>query len=127
MSNDKAPKLGRIVWQDLTVPDADGVRDFYRGVVGWDTNAHDMGDYSDYEMLANGTGDCVAGICHARGPNAKMPAQWLIYVTVADVEASAARCVELGGALVDGPRPMEGKPFCVVRDPAGAVLALIQA
>ncbi len=126
MSDDSAKKLGSIVWRDLTVPDADGVRDFYSEVVGWAAKPHDMGEYNDYEMIASGTGECVAGVCHARGANANVPAQWMIYVTVADVEASAKRCVELGGSVLDGPRPMGAKPFCVVRDPAGATLALIE-
>lgn len=125
MSED-ASKLGAIVWRDLTVPDAASVRDFYSEVVGWDVKPHDMGDYEDYEMVAKGTGETVAGVCHARGTNANVPPHWMVYVTVADVEASATRCVELGGEVVDGPRPMGGQPFCIVKDPAGAVIGLIQ-
>ena len=34
-------------------------------------------------------------------------------------------CVELGGQVIDGPREMGGQTFCVIRDPAGAVAALI--
>jgi predicted enzyme related to lactoylglutathione lyase len=67
----------------------------------------------------------VAGVCHARGANANLPAQWLVYVQVEDVEASARRAAELGGAVVDGPRGMGSLRFCVIRDPAGAVLALV--
>ena len=66
----------------------------------------------------------MAGICHARGSNANLPAQWLMYVVVEDVEASARHCVELGGELLDGPRELGGGRFCVIRDPAGAVCAL---
>ena len=131
MSDDKAPdeqgsKLGTIVWRDLTVPDATALRDFYAEVVGWTSSEHDMGDYVDYAVAAPGTGETVAGICHARGSNANIPPQWLIYVSVADVEASAKRCVELGGEVLDGPRTMGAQSFCVVRDPAGAVLGLIE-
>jgi predicted enzyme related to lactoylglutathione lyase len=35
MSGLTVPAVGRIAWIDLTVPDAVGVRDFYRHVVGW--------------------------------------------------------------------------------------------
>ncbi len=118
------PGVGDVTWRDLTVPDADQVSTFYSEVVGWQIQPHDMGGYSDYEMNAPGRG-CVAGICHARGQNQNMPAQWLIYITVADVAASAARCVELGGTVLDGPRPMGGQQFCIIRDPAGAVAALV--
>ena len=117
--------LGAIVWRDLTVPDATRIRDFYCQVVGWTAADHDMGDYADFEIQRPDTGDTVAGICHARGANAAIPPQWLVYVKVADVEGSAKRCVELGGEIVDGPRPMGQSAFCVIRDPAGAILALI--
>ncbi len=119
--------IGSIVWRDLTVPDAEGVRDFYAEVVGWDVKPHPMGEYDDYEMVAKGTGKTVAGVCHARGSNASVPPQWLVYVVVENVAESAARCAAHGGTVVDGPRPMGEKAFCVVQDPAGAVLALMEA
>lgn len=120
-------KIGTIIWRDLTVPDADGLRDFYSEVVGWDVKPHPMGTYDDYEMVAQGTGETVAGVCHARGTNASVPPQWLVYVAVVNVAESAARCEANGGTVVDGPRPMGAQNFCVVQDPAGAVLALIEA
>jgi predicted enzyme related to lactoylglutathione lyase len=55
-----------------------------------------------------------------------MPAQWMVYVTVESVETSAKRCVERGGKIVDGPRLTGNQAFCVIRDPAGAVLGLIE-
>lgn len=120
---DKAP-VGTILWQDLTVPNSEEVRDFYSQVVGWQANPHDMGDYFDFDMLAP-DGQVVAGICHARGANANLPAQWLIYIVVADVDESIERCLALGGKVVDGPRSMGSSRFCVIQDPAGAVAALI--
>jgi hypothetical protein len=123
MSEEKPP--GSIVWTDLTVKDADSVRDFYEAVVGWKSSPQSMGDYDDYKMIASGSEAPVAGICHARGPNANLPAQWLVYVQVENVEASARRAQELGGAVLDGPRGMGTFQFCVIRDPAGAVLALV--
>lgn len=114
---------GTILWHDLTVPDASRVRDFYAKVVGWTSTGQDMGGYEDFNMFAS-HGECVAGVCHARGPNAKIPPQWLMYVAVEDVAAAAARCVEAGGKVLDGPKSMGGKMFCVIQDPAGAVMAL---
>lgn len=122
MSNDT---LGKIGWFDLTVPDAGAVSEFYAQVAGWTPRAHAMDGYDDYEMLA-ADGQCAAGICHARGSNAKAPPQWLLYISVADVDAAAARAAALGGAVLDGPRDMGGGRFAVIRDPAGAVAALWQ-
>lgn len=125
MSEPQQPEVGTIGWTDLTVDDADGVRDFYREVVGWKPSPVSMGDYSDYTMETPASGTAVAGVCHARGTNAGLPAQWLIYIVVADVEASARRCRELGGEVLVGPKQTGGQgTYCVIRDPAGAVAAL---
>ncbi len=122
----ESPNVGSVVWFDLSVPDAESVRDFYRSVVGWEAKPLSMGDYDDYEMKRPADGQTVTGICHARGTNAKIPPQWLIYISVPDVAASAERCAEQGGAVLHGPREVGGKQFCVIRDPAGAVAALIE-
>ena len=127
MSNpDPTPAVGTIGWVDLTVPNATEIRDFYRAVVGWMTDDVDMGGYSDYNMQLPGTKQAVAGICHARGVNADLPAQWLIYLIVHDLDASVARCLELGGTVLAGPKGMGSRArYCVIKDPAGAVAALI--
>jgi len=125
--------VGHIHWHDYTMKDAARVRDFYSKVVGWSSSDVAMSDsngaYADYCMHAPGSdgnpGPVVAGVCHARGVNAKIPPQWLMYITVADVEASAKKCVELGGKLIDGPRKMGNQTFCAIQDPGGAVCALI--
>ena len=126
MADKQKPQTGMIGWTDLTVPNAEEVRDFYTKVVGWTSEPVEMGDYSDFTMVAPGTGDGVAGVCHARGSNEGLPAQWLIYVFVEDVEESAKRCRELGGELLAGPKSMGSASYCVIRDPAGAVCALYQ-
>lgn len=120
------PRIGHITWRDLTVPNAEAVRDFYAAVAGWKAEACDVGGYSDYSMIAP-DGECVAGVCHARGVNADVPPQWLMYVTIEDLDRSVAECTQRGGAIVAPPRATMGGRFCVIRDPAGAVCALYQA
>lgn len=126
MSSDEKA-AGRILWHDLTVERAEEIRDFYRKVVGWGWEPVQMGGYDDFNMLAPGPGEAVAGVCHARGSNADLPPQWLMYVAVDDVGESAARCREAGGEVVAGPRGTGEGRYCVIRDPAGAVVALCQA
>jgi len=127
MAAKKPAPIGSINWIDLTVPSAADVRDFYREVVGWRWTGLDMGGYEDFCMNLPAGRKTVAGICHARGTNADMPAAWLVYITVADVDRSAARCVALGGAVIAGPKEMGGMGrYCVIRDPAGAAAALFQ-
>lgn len=123
MSDTPAPP-GSIAWHDLTVPDAERVRDFYADVVGWTPGAVDMGGYDDYMMNAGET--CQAGVCHAKGPNAHLPAQWMMYVKVADLDAALAKVEELGGEKIGDVRGKPGSRYCAVRDPAGAVLSLAE-
>ena len=127
-SEDKAVEvsnIGRVEWIDLTVDDASRLKDFYCAVVGWSSTEVEMGSYSDFNINLPGTQDTIAGICHARGSNANLPSQWLIYVRVESVKASAAKCEKIGGKILDGPRRMGGSNFCVIEDPAGAVMALM--
>jgi len=119
-------KPGTIGWHDLTVRNAEAVRDFYREVVGWEFKAESMGEYDDFCMMPAGQGEVVAGICHARGANADVPSMWLMYITVSDVDAAAKICQQRGGTVIAGPRDMGGGRFCVIQDPAGAISALYQ-
>ena len=123
MAETKKQPIGSIGWRDLTVADADGVRDFYAAVTGWRVQETSMGDYSDYTML-DANGEPAGGVCHARGSNADIPPQWLMYVVVADLEKSLDETKKRGGEIVSPTRGLMGGKMAVVRDPAGAVIAL---
>jgi uncharacterized protein len=118
--------VGTVGWHDLTVPDAERVRDFYQAVLGWTASPVDMGEYSDFNMTPPGSDQPTAGICHARGGNANVPAQWMLYFFVANLEASVRACTERGGTVFTGPRAAGGGSICVIKDPAGAVCALYE-
>jgi predicted enzyme related to lactoylglutathione lyase len=123
----QAPKLtiGTIAWTDLTVPETEKVRDFYKELVGWESSPVDIGEnYQDYNMMPPGSETPVAGICHAMGVNAGIPPQWMIYIVVEDLEQCKRRCVELGGKVLMQHPSMH---MCVIQDPAGAVCALYAA
>ncbi|WP_018222335.1 VOC family protein [Salinispora pacifica] len=119
------PKVGTIAGFDLTVQNADGIRDFYADVAGWKPEPLSMGDYDDYMMLAQ-DGNPVAGICHARNGNADLPPQWITYIAVSDLSASLARVTEKGGEVVRQPNGTGPGGFALIKDPAGAVVALMQ-
>lgn len=121
-----AEDIGKIGWIDMTVENAEQLRDFYATVVGLKPEAVDMGGYSDFTMTMPASGEAVSGICHARGSNADLPGGWLIYFVVADLDASAAACIANGGNLRFEPRGLSGGRFCVIEDPNGAVAALYQ-
>ena len=119
-------EIGKIGWIDITVDDADGLRDFYADVVGLKPDGVNMDGYEDYNMLMPETGEPVCGVCHARGSNADQPGGWMIYFIVADVESSAAASVERGGKILVEPRGLAGGRYCVIEDPSGARAALYQ-
>ena len=127
MSEPDRPPVGSIGWIDLTVDNAEKVRDFYRQVVGWEATSVDMGEYEDFTMSEPGSGNPVAGVCHARGSNAEIPPSWILYVIVESLDESVKKCTELGGEVIGSMRDMgaQGR-FCIVRDPAGAAIALFQ-
>lgn len=127
MTDETKPPIGSISWADLTVDDADRVRDFYVSVTGWTPEPLSMGQYNDY-VMKSADGTPVGGVCHARGSNAGAPPLWLVYIVVPDLDQSVERCLALGGELVMPIKNMGGQGrYCVFRDPAGAVAALYQS
>jgi predicted enzyme related to lactoylglutathione lyase len=82
-------QVGEIVWMDLTVENASEVQHFYQQVVGWKVENVSMGDYNDFSMNTPEDNTAVTGVCHAKGPNVDMPAAWMPYFLVADVDASS--------------------------------------
>lgn len=120
-------EIGTLAWYDLTVSNADQVRDFYASVVGWKVNPVDMGDYQDYSMQLPDSGADVAGVCHARGENSDMPAQWMMYFKVANLDESLQQVLARGGEMLTGEKSFGGSTrYAVIKDPAGAVCAIYQ-
>ena len=136
-------KLGDMAWMDLSVPNAGQIKDFYQQVLGWQSQAIAMTDkeekYSDFVMSAKSaesdvvrdtetpsSDGFVTGICHAKGANADMPATWLPYFLVANVEHAAAMVQAQGGELVTEIKSMGDDKYVIIKDPAGAHCALYQ-
>lgn len=121
------PAVGTVGWIDLTVSEAGAAADFYSRVTGWHKSEVPVADYHDYCVHPTAEADPVAGICHAKGPNADLPAAWLIYIVVEDLQRSLAECRALGGEVLQEREPDSYGAIAVIRDPAGAVCALFQA
>ncbi len=127
MSEELTPEIGSIGWIDLTVPNAAEVRDFYQAVVGWQPSGVDMGGYEDFSMGTPESNSPMAGVCHARGLNAQIPPSWMIYINVADLDESLARCGEMGGKIIVESRVMgDHGRYAMIEDPGGAVCALFE-
>ncbi len=121
-------KIGEMVWMDLTVDNAGEVKGFYQSVIGWKSTdiAMNKGQYNDYSMNISSTNQAITGICHAKGPNADMPAAWIPYFLVADIDESVAQVASQRGELVTPIKTIGSDKYVVIKDPAGAVCALYQ-
>ncbi len=129
MSNQEKPEIGSVSWFDLTVPNAEEVQDFYSKVIGWKSEPVSMekGEYEDYNMKAPESDLTVTGVCHAKGVNADLPASWLLYITVKNIDKSIEECKANSGKIIAGPKNMGNYGrYCVIEDPAGAVCALFE-
>jgi len=129
VSREATARVGCISWLDLTVPDASATCDFYRQVVDWSVQDVEMEDaserYADYNMLGD-DGSPAAGVCHARGMNLGLPATWMIYLPVGDLDESLRRVREGGGKVIKTTRGADGEyAYAAVQDPVGACFGLV--
>lgn len=77
--------MGKILWQDLTVENAEQVKDFYCSVVDWTFENVNQGDYNDFNIIDPALKEVVARICHKKGEIKGLPSQWLNYVMVESI------------------------------------------
>jgi predicted enzyme related to lactoylglutathione lyase len=119
---------GTFSWADLTTTDQDAAKTFYAALFGWEIEDLPVSEGVVYSMARVG-GKSVAAI----SPQPQMlrdagaPPTWNSYVTVADVDATAARAQELGANLLSPPFDvMTAGRMAVVQDPQGAVFMVWQ-
>lgn len=120
-------RFGKILWQDLTVENAEVIKDFYCEVVGWSSSEVSQGDYNDFNIHPDSSSEeVIAGICHKRRDIKNFPSQWLLYITIDDLNLSIDKCKNLGGKIIEGPKSMGKSTYAIVQDPAGAYFVLFQ-
>jgi len=118
---------GTFYWNELAATDAEAARAFYTALIGWKTQDLPMGDGRTYTMWLVG-GQPVGGLFPVKGePLAGGRACWLSYITVRDVDETAAKVEGLGGKVLAPPDdvPDVGR-VAVIADPQGAPVALIK-
>ncbi|HEX3446072.1 MAG TPA: VOC family protein [Chthoniobacterales bacterium] len=121
---DSRSKHGMFSWNELLTTDPAAAEEFYTQLFGWTTQAWPMGDF-DYTIMKAGEVD-VGGIMPIPEMAKGMPPLWGAYVTVDDVDATAAKAEKLGGKIIVAPQeiPTIGR-FTVIQDPQGAVISAI--
>ncbi len=111
---------GEFSWNELVTTDVAGAKAFYTGLFGWTTTP--FGD--SYVIFKKGDAS-IGGMMQAPAPG--IPAQWVPYVTVDDVDATAAQVQGLGGKVMAPPFdvPDIGR-IAVILDPQGAAFGLFK-
>ena len=120
---------GKPSWLDLGTTDLGGAEKFYGGMFGWSASREPAGEGMVYSMQTIG-GKSVAGIYNQRPEQkaAGMPPMWLTYITVDDIDATAAKVAPAGGSVMQEPMDvMDVGRMALIVDPSGGVVALWQA
>jgi predicted enzyme related to lactoylglutathione lyase len=111
---------GSFSWTDLSTPDAQASMAFYGGLFGWDFEENPIPDGGAYVVATLG-GHRVAAMFET---SERHPA-WASYVTVEEVDATAARASELGANLIAEPFDvMDAGRMATIQDPTGAVFCV---
>ena len=124
---DMADSHGRFVWYELMMTDMEAAKAFYAEVVGWGTQDASMPGMAYTLFTAGGTSiSGLMGLSEDARKSGLRPS-WLGYVGVNDVDATADRIKELGGAVHVPPTDIPNiSRFSVAVDPQMATIALFK-
>lgn len=113
---------GTPCWYELTTGDMAASQAFYGKQLGW--TFADAGMQGFTYILASAAGSMVAGLFD---PGQPMPEFWMVYFSVDDADAAAAKAKSLGGAVHVEPADIPGTGrFAVLTDPAGCAFGVLQ-
>lgn len=119
--------LNQAVWPELASPDPAGAVAFYTGLFGWKTQPETGFEAARYIEWINGQAH-IGGLLPMLGDEWKgVPPHWIMYITVANCDESAAKAKQLGATVCVPPTdiPNTGR-FSVISDAQGAKFSLFQ-
>jgi uncharacterized protein len=115
---------GVFLWNELHTPAPREALVFYERVLRFSHRTLNMGHAGEYHILSKNGVD-RGGVTHHLAKGAT--AHWLPYVAVDDADAALALARENGASVLMGPEDIPNAGRCgVVRDPTGAVLAMMK-
>lgn len=117
---------GAFSWHELLTENVEAAKQFYSELLGWKTE--DVPMESGTYTIVKVSDEQVGGIM-TMPPQAKelgAPPNWGTYITVDDVDATAARANELGATALVPPTDIPGVGrFSTIQDPQGAIVSII--
>jgi predicted enzyme related to lactoylglutathione lyase len=109
-----------IVHAEIRSSDPAATRSFFGALFGWTFPA---GAAPDYTYVESGVpGALPAGISALQGGSPLVT----FFVGVADIDATVADAVRLGGSVVQQPTRVPGVAFALIADPNGQIVGLAQ-
>ncbi len=123
--SDEVSKHGQFCWNELMTRDVEKAGKFYSELIGWNPTDSGMPGMN-YTIFKIG-GKQAAGLM-AMPPEVpkEVPAHWMAYITVDDVDTLAEKAKQLGGQVIHGPQSIPGLgKFAIIQDPTGAVVSLM--
>ena len=118
-------RIGEFVWQDLMTEDAEKSRAFYEQLFGWTFESSDR--LGKPYLIARSGSTPVAGITQVARRRPDEPiAQWISYLSVADVDSAVARLTAAGGRVLVPPTDIQASRAAIAVDPQGALFGLVR-
>ncbi len=128
MANVETHAPGTFCWIELGTTDQNAAKQFYGSLFGWSPADFPMGPNEVYTMFNIGgrnTGACYT--LNAEMRSRGVPPHWMIYISVASADDTAAKVGPAGGKVTGGPFDvMEFGRMAVIQDPAGAMFSVWQ-
>ncbi len=124
--------VGTFCWPELATKDFKSALAFYQSLFGWGVKENPMGPDMTYYILTKGEHEVAAGYELNDAMMPGVPPHWGAYVSVTDVDATAAKAKQLGGEVVMEPMDVNANGrdqgrMVVLKDPVGAVFCAWQA
>jgi uncharacterized protein len=112
---------GKFYWNELMTRDVAGAKKFYADTIGWSFEAMPSPDGSTYWLAKMGE-EPVGGIFDISGPDyAGVPASWMPYIAVDDVDARVKKAVAAGAKVMKPAFDVPGVGRIVIlQEPGGA-------
>jgi uncharacterized protein len=114
-----------VVWNELNTRDPEAAKSFYGAVFGWgfEEREFETGTYASIKVGEDSIGGMID--ITGRAPD-EVPAHWLVYFAVDDVDATAAKATDSGGGVaLEAFDIAEVGRIAIVKDPFDAVFAVM--
>jgi predicted enzyme related to lactoylglutathione lyase len=114
------------IWHELVTPDQKSSGDFFCRLFGWTSKEVDAGPFGIYTLFRK-SGQDVAGMMNPTPDTPLRESYWHAYICVDDVDECARQAPLLGGSVVVPPHDvLDVGRICIVADPTGAIVHLMQ-